>query len=200
MVLTAMESTTAMGGFIQKSLQKDLGVLYFIMLIVSICCITIRFENVGYLLLVSSLIGYCGFHHKLNVLAMFAHVCLTSMAFEYAYLSRDIKEKNGRAPDGLFYFVLIYLPVHLVLVINRLICYYHYTRKRLRRLRRRNKQKEENGEKRKSRPLSIMQLKDEVESEEDEFLWKSWQDFFFKPKAKPKSEEEMVESSPQQTE
>ena len=138
--------------------------------------------NVGYLLIIASMLGMSGFYHKLNILAMFSHLFMVSLAFEYVYLSNDlIESEKTPISSALYYTLLVYCPLHLVLAVNRLLFFYHYMRKQMRRKKRRELRRKDSS-KRKSRPVSIMQLKEDVneyeEDEEDYDLWKSWQNFF----------------------
>eukprot|EP00835_Amoeboradix_gromovi_P006878 NODE_926_length_3035_cov_0.169959.p1 type:complete len:192 gc:universal NODE_926_length_3035_cov_0.169959:1349-1924(+) len=177
-----------MPGLIKRNIRYDLGALYLGNIVAAVIFIVYRIPEVGYLLIIASLIGLSGFHHKLNVVAMFSHVSLVSMAFEYAWLLNYIQEDKNEPSSGLQIGVMVYCVLHLLIVINRLLAFYHFTRKRMRRLRRRELKKKDSNEKR-SRPISIMLLKEDVgdPDEEPEYdLWQSWQDLFlsFGPKKK----------------
>lgn len=168
---------------IGKNIYMELSVLYLINILAAVLCIMYNLQNVGYLLIVASLLGIFGFYHKLNVLAMFSHLCVVSLAFEYTYLSNDLLDGNP-VPNTIFYTILIYCPIHVVLASNRLLIFYHYMRKKMRRqLRRKLRRAERSGDNpnRKSRPVSIMQLKEDVDEDEQEQeydIWKSWQNLF----------------------
>eukprot|EP00834_Sanchytrium_tribonematis_P002034 NODE_56_length_28873_cov_1.243101.p10 type:complete len:222 gc:universal NODE_56_length_28873_cov_1.243101:28646-27981(-) len=194
-----------MPGVINNNIRHDLTALYTVNLTIAILCIVYDVGNgtgrIGYLLLAAALMGFTGFYHKFNIIAMFSHVCLIAMSFEYAYLFGDLKDgSNSSAATILCWTLLIYCPIHLVAVINRLIVFYHYMRKYMRRLKRRRERAKSSGDNRRSRPVSIMQLREDIEDDEEDYdIWKSWVDLFKGKSNSTKSNESKRKSVAKET-